>query len=71
MTSGEQSFSTLLWIVIGSVVAVFLGGGNWLLAAVGMGIGLCPVMMLCNQFSRIERNEHRSYRPRHHRCRRR
>lgn len=59
MTNGEESFGTVLWVGIGVVVAIALGGGNAGLAGLGIALGLIPVMLLCNNFSKVERREQR------------
>lgn len=61
MTSGESSFGVMLWLAIGSVAAVWCVSDIWWLVAVGCGLGLYPTLLLCNNFSRIERR-----RPRRH-----
>ena len=75
MTNGEQSFGTILWVMIGAVAAVALGGGSWCLGGLGIILGLWPVFVLCNNFSAIERRENRQHSRRSnrytHRCRRR
>jgi len=73
MTNGEQSFGTILWIGIGAIAAIALAGGNAGLAGLGIALGLFPVMLLCNNFSKVERREQRRqyYRANHRNGRRR
>lgn len=59
MSSGERSFSVMLWLALGSTAAVWCVSDIWWLIAAGWGLGLCPTLLLCNNFSRIERRRPR------------
>ena len=59
MTSGERSFGVLFWWAVGMILASMLVLSEWWLLAVGIGLGLYVLMLVCNAISAEERRPSR------------